>query len=68
MAGFLVLATVHFDDQFGLGRVEINDIVSYRFLAIELNLIDLFATQFRPEALFAVCLVGTQITGWLFEV
>ena len=63
VGGLEMLAAVEFDHEARGGAVEIDDVGADRFLAIELEAMELLATQAMPELLLGIGLVAAEFAG-----
>ncbi len=65
---FKVLAAVHLDHQTNCRRIKVDDILTQRFLPIELNTMQLLPPQPTPHALLGVSHVPAQVSRARFEL
>ena len=61
-----MLRTVDFDDQFCARRIEIDDVGTDGFLAVELDIGQLLATNVGPQTLFGIGLTRAEVAGEVF--
>ncbi|GMV59414.1 MAG: hypothetical protein AMXMBFR72_25120 [Betaproteobacteria bacterium] len=65
---FEMLPAVEFDHESNRGRVEIDDVSTDRSLPVELNALDLLATQPLPERTFGVGQIRPELSGKWLEI
>jgi hypothetical protein len=65
---FEMLPAVEFDHESNRGRVEVDDVSTDRSLPVELNALDLLATQPLPERAFGVGEVRAELSSKWLEI
>ncbi len=63
-----MLPAIKLYDQFSLGTIEINDILSYRLLPVELMTVQLLAPDAGPQPSLSIGHVFSELLGKLFEL